>query len=121
MSISTTRQYAPNFRSDDHSKIEVDANVDLGRLENGTMKMVSLLQKIADNTKEAARNKGASHTTINNIHETNNNTGYGRVDMVSKDEKQKVQAGVSRQKVNNNQVDKMRQLHNLIARSPRAH
>lgn len=120
LNISSTRAYSPTVHTDDHSSRNVEVNIDLNKLENGSYQMVKLLKQIESNTRHHAMPTTTNTTTINHIHEaTNSSQGYGREDFNTKPGDPN-DVTIGRQKINNNHTDKMRKLHDVIAKSPRA-
>ena len=115
MSFASTRRYSPtaNISADDNSTTNTNVNVNLSHIENGTDRMIALLERIVTNT--GIKQPVAGNTTIiNNNHES---TGYGNAD----NQKSNTNVAVNRdEKINNVKKDRFRKMHDMVAKSPRA-
>ena len=115
MSFASTRRYSPtaNISADDNSTTNTNVNVNLSHIENGTDRMIALLERIVTNT--GIKQPVAGNTTIiNNNHES---TGYGNADT----QKSNTNVAVNRdEKINNVKKDRFRKMHDMVAKSPRA-
>lgn len=121
MSISATRNYTPrsNTSIDNSSSTRVnapvDVNVNLSVVESCARSMVSLLERIASNTGRSTGNT----TNITNNYDNHNEVGYGDVKVnATTTQKTKTATPVTKP-INNNYMDKFRQIHNVVAKSSR--
>jgi hypothetical protein len=116
MNINASRSYSPraNITTNDNSRSEIDVNVDLNKLENGTASMIKLLEKIVLNT---SKMRNSSTVINNNNYES---VGYGNATTKGSEKVQNVTiVNNENSKINNNHTDKMRLIHERIAKSPR--
>lgn len=116
MNINASRSYSPraNITTNDNSRSEIDVNVDLNKLENGTASMIKLLEKIVLNT---SKMRNSSTVINNNNYES---AGYGNATTKGSEKVQNVTiVNNENSKINNNHTDKMRLIHERIAKSPR--
>lgn len=118
LSITANRSYTP--ASIQHSE-GYGRGVDMGPMETRTDRMISLLEKVVSNTGRRI-SEDKSTTTINNYNTTNNNSsvGYGDLNMNSDGKGNTIVVnGESKSSTDMQYSDKLRKLHEKIARSPR--
>ena len=118
LSITANRSYTP--ASIQHSE-GYGRGVDMGPMETRTDRMISLLEKVVSNTGRRI-SEDKSTTTINNYNTTNNNSsvGYGDLNMNSDGKGNTIVVnGGSKSSTDMQYSDKLRKLHEKIARSPR--
>ena len=117
LSITANRSYTPAVLS--HSE-GYGRGVDMKPMENKTDRVISLLERVAANT--GKRVNAETSTTINNYNTTNNTStvGYGDVNMNAGGKGDvTLISGDKSTPSDNMHTDKLRQLHERIARSPR--
>ena len=96
-------------------------SVDMTPMENKTDKLIYLLEKVVTNTAKAASNTSSSTniTNYNTNTTTRNEIAYGDVKQDSGSSNVVVVDRGNSNKINQNYKDKLRSIHDQIARSPR--
>ena len=95
--------------------------VDMTPMESKTDKLIYLLEKVVNNTAKTASNNLTSTniTNYNNTTNTRNEISYGDVNSTGENGNNVVVVKGQDSKINQNYTDKLRLLHEKIARSPR--